>query len=162
MSIEITQLHNPTGIRIAKPTHNIKENSQFLYVDSDTPLFKVYKTGSGAIISNGTNSITYEGIQGTTTESPPGTFSSASVDITHDLTYSPAFLVFADRANASKRRYSTSRQTANPDDPVPLICLATGTSKLINLSFLNPDSGLTWLPAGYYSYYYYIFYNRIN
>lgn len=137
------QLQMVKGIRIAKNGGNVTSvNAEDLYVDSDTPIFKLYKSGSGSQRINGTLAETH------------------TITIPHNLGYVPFFLVFMDRNPGSNRRLCSSSESTNAALPTDIACFI-GNSNFANIVLTINSFGGT-PTAGDYGYNYFIYYDRLS
>lgn len=131
------------GLKISKNLINIPSATQEeLYVDTDTPIFKLFKAGNGSIVMKG-----LAGEQHT-------------VLIRHGLGYIPFFLVFADRLPGEARRLCTNGENTNT-------LLSTGISatvffvNTVNITLILSGFGGTPV-AGNYGYSYFIYYDELS
>lgn len=130
------------GVRIAKSgLEDInKSKPEDLYVTDTTPLFKVFKKGSGTY--------TYDG------SGAPGT--TYHVDISHNIGYIPFFVVCMDRSPGIDRRIVTTNETILGIGGQGIVCfIETVDAKNITISVVPSD-------AGKYGYTYYIYHDRLN
>lgn len=131
------------GVKISKNGDGISSvNAEELYVDSDTPIFKLYKSGSGIQKINGTLAETH------------------TITIPHNLGYVPFFLVFMDRNPGKNRRLCSSGESTNTALPTDIAC------SVFNVNFANiviDVSAFGGTPAaGDYGYNYFIYYDKLS
>jgi hypothetical protein len=130
------------GIQIAKENHDIDETNQAdLVVDTTTPLFKLYKPGTGAQQFNGT------------------AFESYTITIPHELGYIPFFLFFMDRNPGDERRMVGSSESTPVNFTANIACLVTQVDRN-NIKVSATALGTP--EAGSYGYNYYIYYDSVN
>lgn len=127
------------GIIISKERHSIKENSQYQYVDTRSPLLKLYK------FARSQQNFTNKDLTG------PG----FNFTIPHNLGYIPMFFLYADRDIGSIRKIVTSIDTLYPENTVLWTCYCD--NKNINVTISGGAS-----VTGAFGYNYFIFYNKVS
>lgn len=154
------------GLKIAKEGHKVEDSSEFIYVDSATPMLKVYKYLSGAMISDGVNrQMTWTGdVQGKTVDG--GTSLQFQLNVKHDLGYAPMYMLFAEFYSNGGRSYVTNYGVGVGD----VEWFGWGDADGIYLSGMPyrydaPHNSMSFnLPplAGNYHWFMYIFYNKVT
>lgn len=132
------------GVIVAKEGFHVKSELENLYVNTDTPLFKVFKSGSGSIVFNGTDAGPYD------------------LEIPFDLPYSPVHFVYGDRAPNSIRKLVTNSDTAYPNVKALWQIFGVQTRKITVRIFTAVGSSTNPIPAGTYGYNYLIFYDPVS
>lgn len=134
------------GIKISKDGYTVKDDDQFQYVNTDTPLFKLYLSNSGSRIYSGQ------------------TFPAGSPDtiiIPHNLGYEPMNFVYMDRDVDAKRRIVSGIDTqfASTD----IIVITQVDSQNLYIYITSPYSTPTSPQpiTGEYGYNYQIYYDEI-
>lgn len=128
------------GIRIAKDGNTVDDGSDKQYVDTDTPLFKLFKTDNGSKVYTGQ------------------TFSPGSPDviaIPHDLGYIPMFLVYMDRADNALRKLVLNEDSSFAGST---ILVTAGQADGKNIYLQVSGTSIT----GVFGYNYFIFYDRVG
>lgn len=154
------------GVRIAKPGATVNSGSASLYVDTTTPLFKVDKLVTGALVSDGTHRVvnwTGENLGSTTDDTSHGY--SFQLKIPHYLGYIPTFLAYADLMPSSLRSYITgSSQGIATTGSISASCQADENYFYLNFFPHNPTGTGTTPPppAGTYGFAIYIFYDELG
>jgi len=132
-----------SGVQITKNSLNIKgAGSDDFYVNSNTPLFKLYKSGKGSQKFVGTAFETY------------------NIVIPHGLGYVPFFLIFMDRNPGANRRLVGTSETElvalQPD--VGCFIYDVNTSNIvITVSVFGAGTA-----TGTYGYNYFIYYDGLT
>lgn len=131
------------GIKIAKVGNDVtKATSDQLYVDSSTPLFKLFESGSG--------SQTFLGIHG----------EEYFITINHSLSYRSFILFFMDRLPGSARQLVTSSQATQLSLSNPIGCSIFSIQPFNFIVFTDGFGGTP--QAGTYGYNYFIYYETIE
>lgn len=159
------------GIKIAKPNETVDSTTDKLYVDSDTPLLKVFLQGSGTLTSTGSStSIKWNDTNlHTYTDNYNGSTAwTAEATIIHGLEYVPAFMVFCDRINNGRRRFCTTFEQAVSGAMLgdayyeSIFALAFADTGQVVIEFENASGAATYPDEGVYGFYYYIFYDQVT
>lgn len=143
------------GVRIAKPGYKVSDSSDKIYVDTTTPLFKIFLSGSGTLVSDGTN-VTWRGKYGGTTTAA----GNYSITIPHPLGYPPLFIAYMDAGPGSNRTYLTNASIAGVVGGI--VPFAEIDDKNLTISALTNSVSFP-LPApfaGDYGFFFYIFYDK--
>lgn len=131
------------GIIVSKGGHNIKDDSQFRYFDTSTPLLKLYLSGGGA--------------QTYTNLASPTTFI-----IPHGLGYIPMFFLFADRIpntnTNSVRKIVMNVDTGLANAQALWTCYADNQ----NINVTVNESNVAFPLNGTFNYNYFIYYDRVG
>lgn len=132
------------GIQIAKDSQDVgKISGDEFYVNSNTPLFKLFRSGSGIQ--------TFIGV----------TFESYQILIIHNLGYVPFVLAFMDRNPGTARQLCTAGQTEQIGFPINIS--ATVTNITNNSFVIDARTFGSGAPTpGDYGYNYFIYYDRID
>lgn len=126
------------GIKISKEDSSVKKGSDEQYVDTSTPLFKLYRSSSG------------EQVFSSTVLSGGG----YSFPIPHNLGYIPMFFLFADRSHLSTRKLVLNQDT-NFGDTTLWTCYATAQDIVVTVSAPSATP-----VTGAFGYNYLIFYDK--
>lgn len=126
------------GLIISKENHDITQSSENQYVDTKTPLFKLFKSISDTQHYVSANL------------SPLVTFS-----IHHGLGYKPMFFLYMDRAPSAVRKLVLDIDTSYPENIILVECEATDQDILV---FVEGGTSVT----GDFGYNCFIFYDRIG
>lgn len=127
------------GIIISKENHDITQSSENQYVDTKTPLFKLFKFGSDQ------RSYVSKNLSGV----------GDTFTIHHGLGYIPMFFLFADRAPSSIRKIVLDIDTLYPENTVLWECKANTQDIVV---FVQGGSSVT----ANFGYNYFIFYDRVG
>lgn len=130
------------GIKISRDLEDIHVNSEQLYADSDVPLFKLFKSGSGIQHMAGTSGETHD------------------IEIVHLLNYVPYFLVYMDRNPGGNRRICTTAEATNNALPTGIYALVTRADFRSIIITVGGFGGTP--PAGDYGYNYFIYYDKLS
>lgn len=123
------------GVIISKENQTVRDRIDQQYVDTQTPLFKLY-------LSN-RDKRTYVNQNITDTFTIP-----------HNLGYVPMFFLYADRADGAIRKIVLNIDTSYPENQVLWTCFAD--NKNINVTVTG--SSVT----GTFGYNYFIFYDKVG
>jgi hypothetical protein len=131
------------GAIISKDRHNVGDDSQFQYIDTNTPLFKLYKSDKGSRV--------YSSYSGTDLFVIP-----------HFLGYIPMFFLYADRLNNQSsnpvRKIVYNIDTALANAQSLWTCYAD--ENYINVTVTKSD--VAFPLNGTYEYNFFIFYDRVG
>lgn len=131
------------GLKIAKDSAEVTSVKQEdLYVDSTTPLFKLYKTFNGTVI-----------IAGTAGE-------SKTVVLDHSLGYIPFFLLYCDSLPGGARTLIYGGYDTNSQFASGVLTVITSITKN-SITWSIGGGGGTPI-AGVYGYSCFIFYDRVD
>lgn len=131
------------GVQITKNSLSVKgAGTDDFYVNSDTPLFKLFKSGSGTRKFVGTAFETY------------------NIVIPHGLGYVPFFLVYMDRNPGANRRLVATSETELTALPTDISCfISDANSSNIVITANTFGAGTT---TGVFGYNYFIYYDGID
>lgn len=124
------------GIRIAKESQTVKDDSEAQYVDTTTPVFKLYLQDKGERLYT--------------------TTANENFTIPHNLGYRPMFFLYADRAHLDARKLVLSGDAQYPENSVYVTC--TVDTKNINVTV--SDGGVPPTLPITIGYNYLIFYDK--
>lgn len=129
------------GIKVAKENKDVqKASSDELYLSTDTPLLKLYKSDSGSQAFIGS-----------------GSAESYTITIPHLLGYIPVVLMFADRSPSSQRRVVMAVESNIGNTSISAGMVVNDSSIILTLSAF-PNTAL----PGVYGYNYFIYYDKVN
>ncbi len=129
-----------SGLLIAKESHNVNSKPEDLYVNRDSALFKLFRSGTGKqTFSTGGFPETYD------------------ITVPHTLGYTPFVLVFMDRNPGTNRRMVTASENSAPTSN-DIFCLLT---RVTNRDFTINTQGFGATPGDYY-YQYFIYYDTLQ
>jgi hypothetical protein len=131
------------GIIIAKEGANVGSNSSELYVDTRTPLFKLFKADKGERIY--VNRDMRFG------------FANDSFVIPHNLGYIPMFFLYMDRSGQADRKIVTNLDAVSVSGSVLVTCFIDKQNINVYVS-----SAFSTLINGTFGYNYFIFYDKVG
>lgn len=132
-----------SGIRIAKDAQDISTvKPEELYVDSDTPLFKLFMSGKGRQAVIGTVGEQY------------------NIVITHNLGYIPFYLIYADRDPGNNKAVCTTFENTNAVLPTGITAFVSNVTE--NTITLQYGTGGATPINGIYTYSYFIYYDKLS
>lgn len=130
------------GIIISKEGHSVKDDSEFQYVDTETPLFKLFNADKGLLSLN----------------SEPGPY---TFEIPHNLGYYPMYFLFGDFDSDRLRRFVGSQANVVSGDETVLWTTLGGDKNNIIVQ-LTSVSGTSSPITGEFGYNFLIFYDKVE
>lgn len=130
------------GVRISKEGETVTDGDVNQYVDTETPLFKLYITNS--------DSRTYTAATG----SP----FIDTITIHHGLGYIPMFLIFMDRNSNSVRKIVNNEDGSFPQVTTQIFCICSADNQNIYVTVAKAVASVT----GTFGFNYFIFYDKVG
>jgi len=145
-----------TGLVIAKDTYTIEGAPDELYVDSNTPMLKVFKNVSGALVINADGSFSSIGDYKWTSSS--ANYYNLNIPTNDLLDYAPQFEAYMDKDPDDKRVRLTNIAAG-----VGLVGHCNGFASGGNL-YVGIQANVIGTPpfAGKYGYFVQIYYDRAS
>lgn len=124
------------GIKISKEGNTINDGLDKQYVDTDTPLFKLFLSDQGQQVYTAATGI-------------------KTFKINHNLGYKPMFFLYADRADSQNRKLVLHQDTSIGTMTSLWTVQVTKTDLVVTVSLLGTVSGT-------FGYNYDIYYDKVD